>query len=57
MLNHHYVNSSVEFVNNIIYFFLQTLVFQNVKLYLHYIVLQKNYRSRILIFSEFFRHR
>ena len=34
MLNHHYSNSFVEFVNNVIYFFLQTVVFQDVKFYL-----------------------
>ena len=34
MLNHHYSKSFVEFVNNVIYSFLQTVVSQNVKLYL-----------------------
>ena len=34
MLNHHYLNSFIEFVNNVIYFFLQIVVFQNVKFYL-----------------------
>ena len=56
MLNHHYVDSFIEFVNNVIYFFLQALVFQNVELYLHYVVLRKNHRLRVLIFSEFLRH-
>ena len=31
MLNHHYLNSFIEFVNDIIYFSLQIIVFQNVK--------------------------
>ena len=57
MLNHHYVDSSVEFVSNVIYFFLQTFVSQNVELYLHYVVLRKNHRLRVLIFSESLRHR
>ena len=57
ILNHHYINSSVEFVSNVIYFFLQTFVFQNVELYLHYVVLRKNHRLRVLILSEFLRHR
>ena len=57
MLNHHYVDSSVEFVSNVIYFFLQALVSQNVELYLHYVVLRKNHRLRVLILSEFLRHR
>ena len=57
MLNHHYVDSSVEFVSNVIYFFLQALVSQNVELYLHYVVLWKDHRLRVLILSEFLRHR
>ena len=56
MLNHYYLDSSVKFMNNVIYFFLQTLMFQNVKLYLHYIVLRKNHRLRVLILSEFLQH-
>ena len=27
MLNHHYLNSFIEFVNNVIYFFLQVIMF------------------------------
>ena len=57
MLNHHYVDSSVEFVNNVIYFFLQALMSQNVELYLHYVVLRKNHRLRVLTLSESLRHR
>ena len=34
MLNHHYSNSFIKFVNNVIYFFLQTIIFQNIKFYL-----------------------
>ena len=34
MLNHHYLNFFVEFVNNVIYSFLQAVVSQNVKFYL-----------------------
>ena len=34
MLNHYYSNSFIKFVNNVIYFFLQTVVFQNMKFYL-----------------------
>ena len=56
MLNHHYVDSSVEFINNVIYFFLQALMFQNIEFYLHYVVLRKNYRLRVLILSESLRH-
>ena len=56
MLNHHYSNSFVEFVNNVIYFFLQIVVFQDVKLYLRYIILRKNHRLRAMIFLKFFRH-
>ena len=56
MLNHHYSNSFVEFVNNVIYSFLQTVVFQNVKFYLRYVILRKNHRLRTMIFSKFFRH-
>ena len=57
ILNYHYVDSSVEFVSNVIYFFLQTFMFQNVELYLHYVVLRKNHRLRVLTFFEFLRHR
>ena len=39
MLNYHYSDSFVEFINNIIYSFLQVVVFQNVKLYLQYVIL------------------
>ena len=56
ILNHHYSNFFVEFVSNVIYSFLQTVVFQNVKLYLRYIILRKNHWLRTMIFSEFFRH-
>ena len=34
MLNHYYSDFFVKFVSNIIYFFLQIVVFQNVKCYL-----------------------
>ena len=34
ILNYYYLNSFVEFMNNVIYFFLQVVVFQNVKFYL-----------------------
>ena len=43
MLNHYYSDSFVEFVNNVIYSFLQIVVSQNVKFYLWYIILRKNY--------------
>ena len=57
MLNHHYSNSFVEFMNNVIYFFLQIVVSQNVKLYLWYVILRKNHRLRTMIFLKFLRHR
>ena len=56
MLNHHYSNSFVEFVNNVIYSFLQIIVFQNVKFYLQYVILRKNHRLRIMIFLKFLQH-
>ena len=56
MLNHYYSSLFVEFVSNVIYFFLQIVVFQNVKFYLQYIILRKNHRLRAMIFSKFFRH-
>ena len=56
ILNHHYLNSFLEFVNNVIYSFLQTVMFQNVKFYLRYIILRKNHQLRVIIFSEFFQH-
>ena len=56
MLNHHYLNSFVEFVNNVIDFFLQTIMFQDVKLYLQYVILRKNHRLRTMIFLKFLRH-
>ena len=56
MLNHHYVDSFVEFVSNVIYFFLQAFMFQNVELYLHYVILRKNYRLCVLILFEFLWH-
>ena len=57
MLNHHYSNSFIKFVNNVIYFFLQTVMFQNVKFYLRYVILRKNHRLRTIIFLKFLRHR
>ena len=57
MLNHYYINSFVKFMSNVIYFFLQTFMSQNVVLYLHYVVLRKNHRLRVLIFFELLRHR
>ena len=56
MLNHHYSNFFVEFINNVIYSFLQIVVFENVKFYLQYIILRKNYRLRIIIFLNFLQH-
>ena len=56
MLNHHYSNSFVEFVNNVIYFFLQAVVSQNVKFYLQYVILWKNHWLRAMIFSKSFWH-
>ena len=57
MLNHYYSNSFIKFMNNIICFFLQTVMFQNVKLYLQYIILQKNHQLRTMIFSKSFQYR
>ena len=57
MLNHHYSDSSVEFVSNVIYSFLQTVMSQDVKFYLQYVILRKNHRLRTMIFSKPLRHR
>ena len=56
MLNHHYLNSFIEFVSNVIYFFLQIIVFQNVKFYLRYVILRKNHRLRTMIFLKFLQY-
>ena len=57
MLNHYYSDLFVKFVNNVIYFFLQIVVFQDVKLYLQYVILRKNHRLRAMIFLKSFWHR
>ena len=44
ILNHYYLNSFIKFMNNIIYFFLQIVMSQNVKFYLRYVILRKNHR-------------
>ena len=54
VLNHYYLNSFVEFMNNVIYFFLQIIIFQNMKLYLQYIILRKNHRLRTMILLKSF---
>ena len=56
ILNYYYIDSSVEFVNNVIDFFLQAFVSQNIELYLYYVVLRKNYRLHILILFKFLRY-
>ena len=56
MLNHYYLNSFVEFMSNVIYSFLQIVVFQDVKLYLWYVILRKNHQLRAMILLKIFRH-
>ena len=56
MLNYYYSSFFVEFVNNVIYSFLQIVMFQNVKLYLRYVILRKNHRLWTIILLKFLWH-